>query len=524
MSLPVCGVRLLCLAVLCAAACSRTNPAYFADDAAASGPDSGSADATHPPPADGGVDAAANVDATAPQDAGRPDCSSGVPCHPGGNPCAIGTQACGDPQTCEHPIELSSNEPCGVDMVCKSGACVPPCGTSGIGCPCSSSGATCPETAACDIRACAGGTAGLCVAKPASCLDEWAPVCGCNGTTYRNDCKRLLAGAAFSHYGTCHETNCLNNVDEDNDGLTDCMDPDCTAAGFACAEVPVLGSSTLIGIGNAVAPGDPCPSGLPDVHSLYTESDMVITPDTCGCACGDPTPTGCHVMLTCAAGASCADTGTTTNVSEDCAVYTPPHSAGSKSSCFASEVAAAGTCTETDTRTAGNVSYPSSAETCTAPTGGKCAAASSVCLPQAPVGGTGPCVLLDGETTCPHPYTVRRVFYEDPPFDQRSCIGCACTFKDATCDLTEPSNPSASGVNIYSGDACGGSSLVTPPIPADPEICTTVDFSEVGSAVSSVTLVGYTESGGACAAGTSTSHGSVLPAGPLTVCCLPVGR
>jgi hypothetical protein len=35
------------------------------------------------------------------------------------------------------------------------------------------------------------------------CPDIWAPVCGCDGVTYSNNCERLVAGAQLDHEGEC---------------------------------------------------------------------------------------------------------------------------------------------------------------------------------------------------------------------------------------------------------------------------------------------------------------------------------
>lgn len=51
-----------------------------------------------------------------------------------------------------------------------------------------------------------GGT-GKCVGIPAACPRAEAkiilPVCGCNGTTYPNDCERIKAEEQKAHNGPC---------------------------------------------------------------------------------------------------------------------------------------------------------------------------------------------------------------------------------------------------------------------------------------------------------------------------------
>jgi hypothetical protein len=67
-------------------------------------------------------------------------------------------------------------------------------------------GIPCEEGLWCDLRAgaCAGRDLdGVCVRVPEVCAQNYDPVCGCDGTTYSNDCMRIAAKAQKDHAGEC---------------------------------------------------------------------------------------------------------------------------------------------------------------------------------------------------------------------------------------------------------------------------------------------------------------------------------
>ncbi len=159
---------------------------------------------------------------------------------------------------------------------------------------------------------------GECVAKPELCLAIYAPVCGCDGQTYGNDCKAAAAGVNGLHEGACEGTNACENNDQCA-GKSYCAKPDgaCDGAG-ECAPMPDVCPAIYAPVCgcNGATYGNECEAaaaGLTVLHDGECEPKVCETNDDC------PAGSGCFKAV-----GDCGGVGECQELPDVCPLYFVP--------------------------------------------------------------------------------------------------------------------------------------------------------------------------------------------------------
>lgn len=164
----------------------------------------------------------------------------------------------------------------------------------------------CASNQFCECRA---GTCskigGTCVTKPRACPEYVKPVCGCDGTTFPNDCIREAAGACKAHDGACVTPTCQTDLDCDDGNFCtvdrcvngqcehDCICVEPASGSTCCGPGPLCVTTTTTTLPPTCTrdadcdDGDPC-SADRCVNGVCEHACVCLAPNGASTCCPGP--------------------------------------------------------------------------------------------------------------------------------------------------------------------------------------------------------------------------------------------
>lgn len=356
-----------------------------------------------------------------------------------------------------------------------------------------------------------------------------------------------VSSSVTTSTGSSGGEDCLDGVDDDDDALIDCEDPDCQA-GYSCVDaIPVgWGIYGYVALAQSVPGNEPaCPPEYADTAFVFGGGALIADAATCAaCDCDPPTGEVCTLpdqdpakagiqgafVSTQVCGAGLACTGAETIPAAwpgTCAggsVWLGSHQAActanpcASSNCnrsviVGSPIVQGGSCAATGGDAAVDpVGFAVSAKGCAGgQSGGGCGGTAS-CQANPPSGFEQKlCVAQAGDVACPGAFTVRTLL-NDPAqtMDDRGCTPCTCSAPSGgACDLS---------VDVWGDATCTMLKVATL---TGPTYCADLTNNPDVRAISATTLMPPTGSSCASVPGGGLPTGSAVAGGATTVCCLP---
>lgn len=302
------------------------------------------------------------------------------------------------------------------------------------------------------------------------------------------------------------EVDCLNGIDDDQNGVMDCADPACSD--YECVAAAPTDWHGFYRIrelpwSDPPPPIEPCPNGLQAQRYFQDASGAM----SCVCGCESLTGATCAApKLGCATNDSCSSVSDWTSALADGSCHKPGIGNASSLSCTLLDngsVANSGSCQPTVTKTSA-APFAVFVDVCDSGSGAKGCFAGYECAAK----GSGayasrPCVAQPANATCPLGWGARHFAFGSYE-DTRSCTACACT-PQVTCSggayAVYDDNDCATGANSIGDMSCHDAS------------------GELDFGTWSIRLTAGAAAGGQCVASGGEPTGALTTENPVTFCC-----
>ena len=304
---------------------------------------------------------------------------------------------------------------------------------------------------------------------------------------------------------------CLDRIDNDSDGKTDCADSDCSAK-YVCVDELPPGWEGYFYM-HSYSFGDPAPAKIqcPDGSSPARFYQKVLPAQVCQCSCGAPAGAACGVApVECSTSTgNCGSASDWTVALADGLCHKPGN--GIQLSCRLkgpSPLLSPGVCPPVQTKPAG---YPFQLidDVCgTVTQGGSGCSAKKVCAPSPTADYGGPvCLRKFGLDSCPNGWANGVVAYSSYN-DLRGCTPCTCSMVPGTasCSGTE--------YTAYDENACSGDTSTVASTSCS-DLNSLADFGTWALRLTKLPA----PSAATCQPAGGAATGTVEALGPVTFCC-----